>query len=202
MPESLLLFPSVVPTCGFCLQVQSRSRGVKKSRSWAANRRPHLSVRSLGRRWVIPGLPDSSISRPRNLASEPRRHDSEKHKNNTNEASILLKTQGAFGKRTQNELNFEHRMCGLRPKSELAGLSRVAPVRPHLREEAGFRIDPGTETGEGKYRNRGNKAKKSLKTKEEGFAQVSKGTSKIAKTDQTSSGLLRLTEERLNPWGC
>ena len=221
MPESPLLFPSVVPTCGFCLQVQSRGRGVKESGSWEANRRPHLSVRSLGRRWAIPGLPDSSISRPRHLASEPGRNDSEKHKNNTNEASMLLKTrgafgkrtqnelnferqmhrlnanselsqarvragglrlemrkgteavrsrkpgefrekrknntkeasmllktQGAFGKRTQNELNFEHRRCGLRPRSELAGLSRVAPVRPHLRKEAGFGIDPGTETGE------------------------------------------------------
>ena len=28
MPESPLLFSSLVPTCGFCLQVQSRSRGV------------------------------------------------------------------------------------------------------------------------------------------------------------------------------
>jgi hypothetical protein len=41
------------------------------------------------------------------LASEPRRYDSEKHKNNTNEASMLLKTNGAFGKRTQNELKNE-----------------------------------------------------------------------------------------------
>jgi hypothetical protein len=30
MPESPLLFSSLVPTCGFCLQVQSRSRGVQK----------------------------------------------------------------------------------------------------------------------------------------------------------------------------
>ena len=72
--------------------------------SWEANRRPYLSGRSLGRRWAIPGLPDSSISRPGNLASEPGGMTPEKTQNNTNEASMLLKTQGAFGKRTQNEL--------------------------------------------------------------------------------------------------
>jgi len=125
MPESPLLFSSVVPACGFCLQVQSRGRGVKESRSWEANRRPDLSGRSLGRRWAIPRLPDSSISRPRNLASELGRHDSEKHKNNTNEASMLLKTQGAFGKRTQNELNFERQMHRLNPNSELSSAARV-----------------------------------------------------------------------------
>jgi hypothetical protein len=47
------------------------------------------------------------ISRPQNLASEPGKNDSEKHKNNTNEASMLLKKHGAFGKRTQNELKNE-----------------------------------------------------------------------------------------------
>jgi len=124
------LFSSVVPAGGFCLQVQSKSRGVKESRSWEANRRPRLSGRSLGRRWAIPGLPESSISRPGSLASEPGRHDSEKHKNNTIEASMLLKTQGTFGKRTQNEpqneLNSERQMHRLNPNR---GLSREAGVR-------------------------------------------------------------------------
>jgi hypothetical protein len=33
MPESPLLFSSVVPACGSCFQLQLRSRGVKESRS-------------------------------------------------------------------------------------------------------------------------------------------------------------------------
>jgi hypothetical protein len=133
-----LLFSSVVPACGFCLQVQSRSRGVKESRSWEANRRPHFSGRSLGRRWAVSGLSDSSISRPRNLASEPGRHDSEKHKNNTNEASMLLKTQGAFGKRTQNGLKNEPNLGCLRrelmPNSEVARLKGRNPSPGSLLE--------------------------------------------------------------------
>jgi len=107
MPESPFLLSSVVPACGFCLQVQSRSRGVKESRSWQANRRPGLSGSSLWRRRAIPGLPDSSISRPRNLASEQGGTTPKKHKNNTNEASMLLKTKQGVWKRTQNELKNE-----------------------------------------------------------------------------------------------
>jgi hypothetical protein len=71
--------------------------------SWEANRRPYLSGRSLGRRWAIPAPSDSAILRPRNLASEPEGATPRKDKNNTNEASMLLKKQGEFGKRTQNE---------------------------------------------------------------------------------------------------
>src|SRR5271157_2036637 len=125
MPESPLLVSSVVPACGFCLKVQSRSRGVKESRSgkvesnrrparcsrgvkesrsWEANRRPRLSGRSLGRRWAIPGLPESSISQHRNRASGRGDTTPKETQNNTNEASMFLKTHGAFGKRTQNEL--------------------------------------------------------------------------------------------------
>jgi hypothetical protein len=43
----------------------------------------------------------------------------EKHKNTTNEASMLLKTQGAFGKRTQNEPKIAaktHSFCRKRSK--------------------------------------------------------------------------------------
>jgi len=166
MPESPLLFSSVVPTCDFCLQVQPRGRGVKESRRWEADRRPHPSVRSLGRRWAIPGLPDSSISRPRNLASEPGGHDSEKHKNNTNEASMLLKTQGAFGKRTQNELNFERQMHRLNPNSELSCESgvRAGALRLEMRKgtEAIRPRKPGASPK--KHKNNTNEASMSLKT--------------------------------------
>jgi hypothetical protein len=95
-----------VPARGFCLQVQSRSRGVKESRSREVetNRRHRLSGRSWARLRAIPGLPDSSVSRPRNLASGPGGTAPKKTQNNTNEASMLLKTQGSFEKRTQNEL--------------------------------------------------------------------------------------------------
>jgi len=56
----------------------------------------------------------------------------EKHKNSTNEASILLKTHGAFGKRTQNELKNEPRleqlMRELMPNSEVARLDGKKPL--------------------------------------------------------------------------
>jgi len=163
MPESPLLFSAVVPACGFCLKVQSRSRGVKESRSgkvesnrrparcsrgvkesrsWEANRRPHFSGRSLGRRRAIPGLPDLSIYRSRNLASDPGGTTPKKHKNNTNEASMLLKTQGAFSKLTQNEANFERQMHKLNPKTEPAGRLLISAEGLCLRNAAGFGIDP------------------------------------------------------------
>ena len=131
LPDRLcVLFCFRVPACGFCLQVQSRSRGVKESRGWEANRRPSLSGCGLGRLWAIPGLPDSSISRPWNLASGPGDTTPKKHKNNTNEASMLLKTQGAFGKRTQNELKNEPNLGCLRrePNSEVARLDGKKPL--------------------------------------------------------------------------
>ena len=57
------------------------------------------------------------------------------HKNNTNEASMLLKTQGAAGKRTQNELKNEPRleqlMRELMPNSELARLDGKKPLTRH-----------------------------------------------------------------------
>ena len=123
-----VLFCFRVPACGFCLQVQSRSRGVKESRSWEANRGPYLWICSLGRLWAIPGLPESSISRPRNLASEPGGMTPEQTQNNTNEASMFLKTHCAFGKRTQNEARFEHPMRELKPNSEVARLKRKEPL--------------------------------------------------------------------------
>ena len=54
----------------------------------------------------------------------------EKHKNNTNEASMLLKTRGEFGKRTQNELKNEPNLGCLRrePNSETARLDGKKPL--------------------------------------------------------------------------
>jgi hypothetical protein len=56
----------------------------------------------------------------------------EKYKNNTNEASMLLKTQGAFGKRTQNEPKNEPNLVCLRrelmPNSEVARLVGKNPL--------------------------------------------------------------------------
>ena len=142
-----LLFSSVVPACGFCLQVHSRSRGVKESRSWEPNRRPHLSACSLGRRWVIPALPDSSISRPGNLASEPGGATPKKHQNNTIEASMLLKRKEGVWKRTQNELNIERQLHRLNPNSELSQARvRAGGLRLEMRKgtEAVRSRKPGT----------------------------------------------------------
>ncbi len=125
MLERLPLSSSGAAASGSCLQLQSRSRGVKESRSWEANRRPHLSGRNLGRRWAIPGLPDLSICRPGNLANEQGGTTPKEHKNNTIEPSMSLKTQEAIGKRTQNEPNFERQMHRLNPNSKLSSEPRV-----------------------------------------------------------------------------
>jgi hypothetical protein len=67
----------------------------------------------------------------------------------------------------QNELKFECQMRALNPKSGLGGISRIALARRRLRNAAGFEIGPRTEAGGDERRqNRGNKAKKSLKTKD------------------------------------
>ena len=58
MPESPLLFSSVVPACGSCLQLQSRSRGVKVSRSGRPKAR-HMT-RAAGRK-VAEGSPTSRL---------------------------------------------------------------------------------------------------------------------------------------------
>jgi len=133
LPDRLcVLFCFRVPACGFCLQVQSRSRGVKESRSRGVGNPTvdPISGLSLGRRWAIPGLSDSPISLPGNPATEPGGTTPKKHKNNTNEASMLLKTQGAFGKRTQNELKNEPNLGCLRrePNSEVARLDGKKPL--------------------------------------------------------------------------
>jgi hypothetical protein len=169
MLESPPLFSSGAAASGSCLQMQSKSRGVKESRSWEANRRPHLSGRSLGRRWAIPGLPSSSIPRPRNLASEPGRHDSEKYKNNTNEASMLLKTQGWSGKRTQNELDFERQMHRLNPNSKLSSEPRVRAgglrlEMPNCTEAIRSRKPGGSRE---KHKNNTNEPGMLLKTKDD-----------------------------------
>ena len=69
--------------------------------------------------------------RPRNLASEPGGMAPKKTQNNTSEASMLLKTHRAFGKRTQNELKKEPSLGCLRrepmPNSEVARLDGKKP---------------------------------------------------------------------------
>jgi len=69
-----------------------------------------------------------------------------KTQNNTNEASILLKTQGACGKQTQNELqneaNFDHQTRESNPKTEPAGRLLISAEGLCLWNAAGFGIDP------------------------------------------------------------
>ena len=205
-----------VPACGFCLQVQSRSRGVKESRGWEANRRPSLSGCGLGRLWAIPGLPDSSISRPWNLASGPGDTTPKKHKINTNEASMLLKTQVALGKRTQNELKNEPnlRCLGreLKPNSEVARLkgkkpltwlATLATLSPGKR--AADEVWSETRSNARECKNRGNKARTSMKTKDKYKKSLSRAVSvqtpaarpraagRKAAADSSGSGLLYLS---------
>ncbi len=67
----------------------------------------------------------------------------------------------------QNELKFERQMRALNSESGLGSFSRGATARRRLRNVAGFEIDPRAEAGgDEKRKNRGNKAKKLLKTKE------------------------------------
>jgi hypothetical protein len=58
MPESPLLFSSVVPASGFCLQVQLRSRGVKDLRS--GRPRADHTARAAGQK-VGEGFPTSRL---------------------------------------------------------------------------------------------------------------------------------------------
>jgi hypothetical protein len=87
------------PCLRFLPSGQSRSRGVKKSKSWEfeTGRDPIFL-------WPLRGLwrPGATL---------------ENTKNSTIEASMLLKTKEGVGKRTQNELNFECQMRALIPKS-------------------------------------------------------------------------------------
>ena len=132
MLESPPLFSSGAAASGSYLQLRSRNRGIKESRNWEVetNHGPHLSGRSLGRRWAIPGLPDLSICPPGTLASEPGGTTPKKHKNNTIEASMLLKTHCSFGKRTENELKNKPNLGCLRrePNSEVARLDGKKPL--------------------------------------------------------------------------
>jgi hypothetical protein len=79
-----------------------------------------------GRSWTF-RLANFSTREPGKRAG---RHDSEKTQNNTNEASMLLKTQGAFGKQTQNELKNEPNLGCLwrEPNSEVARLDGKKPL--------------------------------------------------------------------------
>jgi hypothetical protein len=82
MPESPLLVSSVVPACGFCLQVQSRSRGVKKQGQvgrWADRGRgighqlPTASDGPQAGRWRrVPQRLDSTTYRLQNRGNKAR----------------------------------------------------------------------------------------------------------------------------------
>ena len=129
MPESSFLFSSVVPACGFCLQVQSRSRGVKESRSWEANRRPHLSGCSLGRRsghsWTfrLVDLPAPE------LGERVGGQDSEKNTKYYERSQYVIENTWCVWKtnpkRTPNELQIECSMRALNTEFELFEATRV-----------------------------------------------------------------------------
>ena len=82
MSESPLLFSSVIPACGFCLEVQSRSRGVQKQGQvggWADRGRgighplPTASDGPQAGRWQRgPQRLDSSTYRPQNQGNKAR----------------------------------------------------------------------------------------------------------------------------------
>src|SRR5271157_905294 len=106
-----LVFSSVVPACGFCLQVQSRSREVKESRSGEVetDRRPLFSrdveeskSRGVGKPTVDPILrvaawggvgpfldfPTCQFTEPGTWRASREARLRKKHKKNTNEASM------------------------------------------------------------------------------------------------------------------
>jgi hypothetical protein len=108
MPESPLLFSSVAPACGFCLEVQSRSRGVQKQGQvgrWAGgqivveeldtNCRPQATDRRPEGGAGIPQLPDSSICLLQNRG---------------NKARMFMKTKDKY----KMSGSADRRVCGLR----------------------------------------------------------------------------------------
>jgi len=75
MPESPLLFSSVVPACGFCLKVQSRSQRVEELGSQPSTRSfGSQLMETVGHSWTS-RLVDFPAREPGERAG---RHDSEK----------------------------------------------------------------------------------------------------------------------------
>jgi hypothetical protein len=90
-----------------------------------------------------------------------------KTKNDTNEASMSLKTNEAFRKRTQNEPQLSAQMREINPKFELIDGARVGAVDWIVGDAAGTGVARLAETrGTAReYKNNWNKARMLMKTK-------------------------------------
>jgi hypothetical protein len=99
------------------------------------------------------------------------------NKKNTNEASMLLKTQEGMcktnSKRTQNEPQLSAETRALRAEFELSSASQVLAGASTGEDDRGRnRLVGGIQRTTRKYENRGNEAKKCLKTKDITFLKV------------------------------
>jgi hypothetical protein len=116
---------------------------------------------------------------------------------------MLLKTQVEFGKQTQNELKNEPNLGCLRrevmPNSEVARLAgkkpltrlaTLATLSPGARAFIRVRLQPSRESGETreKYKNQGNEARMSMKTKDKYKMSLSRAVSVSPDADRTPSG--------------
>jgi hypothetical protein len=136
MPESPLLFSFVVPACGFCLQVQSRSRGVKGSRSGRPradrDRRARAAVRK-----VAEGSPTSRLL---NFSTVKSREQSENVYENKGQVQEVAESYSARPNADRNSSGAQ------------AGRRRLSPRL----------LDSSTCQSQ----NRGNKPRMSMKTKD------------------------------------
>jgi len=115
-----------------------------------------------------------------------------KTKNSTNEASMLLKTKRGFQERTQNELKTNPKLSAqmreIEPKLERFGIARVGAGDWIAGDAAGTGIAGLGETRRTarEYKNRGNKAKKLLKTKDITFLKAANQESLTRQSAQIS----------------
>ena len=143
MPESPVLFSSVVPACGSCLPLQSRSRGVKESRS----RRPRADrdrrARVAGRK-VAEGSPTSRLLK---VSTAKSREQSENVYEN--------KGRGQKVKRSSAVSGIDP------PLTRLATLATLSPGK-----RAADEVWSETRSNARECKNRENKASMSMKTKD------------------------------------
>ena len=128
MPESLPAVPVVACWSAKCQTEQDSSSHFVASYvipAQAGIHRTWVPACAGTTRFLNCGSVGGTLARDRS-----ERRSREKHKNNTIEASMLLKTQDGIGKRTQNELKNEPGFeCQMRELNSNSELSRAACVQ-------------------------------------------------------------------------
>jgi len=120
MPESPFLFSSVVPACGFCLKVQSRSQRVEELGSQPSTRSFGLQLgETVGHSWTsrLVDFPAPELSERTGGTTRRNTKYYERSQYVFDNTGSTLATKL---KRTQNGANFERQMHRLNSNGELS----------------------------------------------------------------------------------